>query len=202
MRLTPAEVELQRVRIIESAINEFAKKGYAATRMEDIAKKAGISRSPLYYHFNSKKDLFDEVFDIYCRKLEEAEEAAYKMDGSFFDRLYRCIVDSIQVMDADIGKLSNNLQSHKEELEKSCQRYELMHRRSKELKIRMYTEAVKSGELVQDCDPEMLYDLSFLIFRGAMARKGSADFIKYDNERIECVVKEFVEMVRNYYGKE
>ena len=45
--------EIERV-----AFREFAKKGYAATRTDDIAAKAGISKGTVYLYFDSKEALF------------------------------------------------------------------------------------------------------------------------------------------------
>lgn len=48
--------------ILEAARKVFTHKGYAAARMDDIAKEAGINRALLHYYFRSKDKLFDLVF--------------------------------------------------------------------------------------------------------------------------------------------
>src|SRR5918912_1067918 len=45
-------------RIIQSAIENFAKNGFDKTRMEDIAASAGLAKGTLYLYFKSKEDLF------------------------------------------------------------------------------------------------------------------------------------------------
>ena len=48
----------ERRRVIEEAASElFAERGYAATRLEDIATAAGVTKQLLYQHFSSKKEL-------------------------------------------------------------------------------------------------------------------------------------------------
>jgi TetR/AcrR family transcriptional regulator, repressor for uid operon len=47
-----------REKIIESAIECFAKTGFDRTKMEDIANIAGVSKGTLYLYFRSKEDLF------------------------------------------------------------------------------------------------------------------------------------------------
>ncbi|MCX7285330.1 MAG: TetR/AcrR family transcriptional regulator [Novosphingobium sp.] len=54
-RVTPAD---RRDRIIEAAREEFATHGFALARMEDVAKRVGISRAALYLAFDSKEALF------------------------------------------------------------------------------------------------------------------------------------------------
>lgn len=47
--------------IMDAALALFAEKGYAATKMEDIAKRAGVTRGTPYLYFQSKDDLFREI---------------------------------------------------------------------------------------------------------------------------------------------
>lgn len=54
-RVTPAD---RRERILDAAREEFAERGFAAARMEDVAKRVGISRAALYLAFDSKEALF------------------------------------------------------------------------------------------------------------------------------------------------
>jgi|SRR6185312_11701909 len=44
--------------ILEAALASFAEKGFAATRMDDIARRAGVSKGTLYLYFDSKQALF------------------------------------------------------------------------------------------------------------------------------------------------
>src|SRR5246500_3383847 len=48
-------------RILRTAIREFAKHGYAGARVERILKRANVSPRSLYYHFGSKRGLYDAV---------------------------------------------------------------------------------------------------------------------------------------------
>lgn len=50
--------------IIDAAISEFAKNGYAGASISQIAKKAGLVKSSLYSHFESKSDLFCECVKV------------------------------------------------------------------------------------------------------------------------------------------
>lgn len=44
--------------ILEAALREFALNGFAATHMEDIARRAGITKGTIYLYYQSKEDLF------------------------------------------------------------------------------------------------------------------------------------------------
>lgn len=47
--------------ITEAALACFAERGFAATRLDDIAKRAGITRGTLYLYFPNKEELFKAV---------------------------------------------------------------------------------------------------------------------------------------------
>lgn len=47
--------------ITAAAFAAFAEKGYAATRVEEVAKRAGVSKGLLYLYFRTKEELFKAV---------------------------------------------------------------------------------------------------------------------------------------------
>jgi AcrR family transcriptional regulator len=47
--------------IIAAGLDSFAERGFAATRLDDIATRAGVTRGTLYLYFPSKEDLFKAV---------------------------------------------------------------------------------------------------------------------------------------------
>lgn len=53
--------EARPAELIEAGLAEFAEKGYAATRMEDIAARADVVKGTIYLYFESKEALFKEA---------------------------------------------------------------------------------------------------------------------------------------------
>jgi AcrR family transcriptional regulator len=49
--------------ILSAALELFAKKGFSATRAEDIAKKANVSKGLIFVHFHTKEDILKTIFD-------------------------------------------------------------------------------------------------------------------------------------------
>ena len=47
--------------ILAAALESFAARGFAATRIEDVAARAGISKGTLYLYFDGKEELFKAV---------------------------------------------------------------------------------------------------------------------------------------------
>jgi AcrR family transcriptional regulator len=70
--------------ITEAAFAAFADKGYAATKVEDVARRAGVSKGLLYLYFRTKEELFKAVVrsvviprvDSLQRELEHSELSA------------------------------------------------------------------------------------------------------------------------------
>lgn len=54
--------------ILDAARKVFTQKGFAASRMEDIAQVAGINRALLHYYFRCKEKLFDIIFQQRIRE--------------------------------------------------------------------------------------------------------------------------------------
>ena len=47
--------------IVEAAFEEFIARGFAATRLDDVAKRAGVAKGTIYLHFKDKEALFEEL---------------------------------------------------------------------------------------------------------------------------------------------
>ena len=62
----------RREQILGAATRAFARAGFAATSLDDVAAEAGITRVILYRHFESKADLYRAVLDRACTRLAEA----------------------------------------------------------------------------------------------------------------------------------
>lgn len=50
-----------KTRILENAVRIFSEKGFHGTSMRDIASASECSLPTLYYHYNSKSELFEEI---------------------------------------------------------------------------------------------------------------------------------------------
>lgn len=64
----------RRTAFLMAAMDEFFDKGFEAARVDDIAKRAGLSKGTLYLYFKSKEELFQGLIDMAAApKLEEME---------------------------------------------------------------------------------------------------------------------------------
>lgn len=83
--------------ILEAAIRVFARQGYHATRVADIADEAGVAYGLVYHYFRSKEAVMTELFTERWSLLLAASEELYERDIPARDKLdgiARFIIDS------------------------------------------------------------------------------------------------------------
>ncbi len=72
--------------IIAAALDLFVERGFAATRLDDVAARAGVSKGTLYLYFENKEDLFKAVVrGSLLPVLQHGEELVAKYSGSSAD---------------------------------------------------------------------------------------------------------------------
>lgn len=74
--------DVRRASILDAAIVEFARSGYAGTSTESIATRAGISQPYLFRLFGTKKELFIATYSMVTTRIEDAFRAVTaELDG-------------------------------------------------------------------------------------------------------------------------
>lgn len=80
--------------ILDAALSLFTEKGFAATRMSDVAKQAGISKGTLYLYFESKEAIFHEVIqEMITPKIARIEQLAEQHEGPTIELLTLLIMN-------------------------------------------------------------------------------------------------------------
>ena len=86
--LTPADGSRRRRKearpheLLDAAMALFVEKGFAATRSEEVAARAGVSKGTLYLYFPSKEDLFKAVIRTHLTApIAEGQARADQFDG-------------------------------------------------------------------------------------------------------------------------
>jgi AcrR family transcriptional regulator len=74
--------------LLDAALELFVEKGFAATRSEEVAARAGVSKGTLYLYFQSKEELFKAVVRSNLSSLiAQGQDAVDAYDGSSADLL-------------------------------------------------------------------------------------------------------------------
>lgn len=98
--ITPGKREQQkearRIAIIDAALEEFTAQGFTATKLDDVAVRAGIGKGTIYLYFDSKESLFEEVVrrnlfpgrDLAMKNFDEFEGTASEQLSYHFRNMY------------------------------------------------------------------------------------------------------------------
>ena len=76
-----------RERLLETAIDMFAEKGYAGTSVREIVEHAGVSKPVLYYYFKSKEGLFLAILEMAENLQKELLDRVLASGGNVLERL-------------------------------------------------------------------------------------------------------------------
>ncbi|MDJ0816121.1 MAG: TetR/AcrR family transcriptional regulator [Desulfobacterales bacterium] len=88
-----------RERLLETATELFAEKGYAATSVREIVERAGVSKPVLYYYFKSKEGLFYAILEWAAEVQQDILNEIFEAPGTVKDRfifLYRRVQEGIR----------------------------------------------------------------------------------------------------------
>jgi AcrR family transcriptional regulator len=92
--------------ILAAALASFAERGFAATRLEDVAARAGISKGTLYLYFKGKEELFEAVVRAtLLPNLKRVESFAATFEGPSALLLERLLLTIAGVMDSRVGAI-------------------------------------------------------------------------------------------------
>lgn len=70
--MTRQRSDEQRKRQIRAAATRcFVRRGYASTRLLDIAREAGLSKGGVYFHYRAKEQLFHDIIDAHLQTLHD-----------------------------------------------------------------------------------------------------------------------------------
>ncbi len=78
--------------LLDAALALFVEKGFAATRVEEVAARAGVSKGTLFLYFDSKEELFKAVVhENLAGRFVEWNEEFERFDGDSADMLRYCL---------------------------------------------------------------------------------------------------------------
>jgi AcrR family transcriptional regulator len=75
-----AKAAERRNAILKAALDEFSERGFAAARLDDVARRAGVAKGTIYLYFKDKEALFQELVRFQIGPVVGALEAALASD--------------------------------------------------------------------------------------------------------------------------
>ncbi|HEY5659269.1 MAG TPA: TetR/AcrR family transcriptional regulator [Gaiellaceae bacterium] len=140
--------------ILDAAVRVFARKGYHASRVGDIAEEAGVAHGLLYHYFRSKDELLETIFRETWRDVLDAVRVVEETDESARERLagvakillraWRRDPDLVRVLVREVTR-STGLQRRVDEIDQAFAALE-----------RIIAGGQEDGEFRADVDPRMV----------------------------------------------
>ena len=112
-------------KIFETSMELFAKKGYEATSIEEITSIVGVAKGTLYYHFSSKEEIFNFLFEEGIKLLKNSIEIKTSKLNNSIDKLKAIILIQIKIIvkyENFISILLNEIWGQ-EQRNKKCREY-------------------------------------------------------------------------------
>jgi TetR/AcrR family acrAB operon transcriptional repressor len=101
MKRTQEEAAQTRQSLLDAALTTFSRQGFAATRLEDVAEAAGVTRGAIYHHFGSKADLFLALIEDASARGSTVISDAIAQGGSFVTITRRVLERALSLLEDD-----------------------------------------------------------------------------------------------------
>lgn len=90
-KITANEIPTKEV-ILQIAIGLFLKDGFQKVSVDDIAKEAGMTKATVYYHFETKAELFKEAMVMLMGRIREHIKILLESEKPLYERLLDVII--------------------------------------------------------------------------------------------------------------
>jgi TetR/AcrR family transcriptional regulator, acrAB operon repressor len=101
MRNTREDAEQTIRALLDAALKVFSREGYAAARLEDVAKEAGVTRGAIYRIFGSKPALFSRLVEETAEDGQADLAQAVRVGGSTQEILRNTLVGTLHRTQTD-----------------------------------------------------------------------------------------------------
>lgn len=91
----------RREEILLAATRVFARKGYAATRIEDVAIEAGIAKGTAYIYFGSRDEMLVAAFEVLEKELLASVRLVLEKDDPALTRLRTMVLTILSGLEAE-----------------------------------------------------------------------------------------------------
>lgn len=87
--------------ILEAAFEEFSEKGFVGTRLEDVARRAGVTKGTIYVYFPTKEALFLALTEAFAEEMSGRIEAFLETAPQTGEALAEAAMDHIHAQLSD-----------------------------------------------------------------------------------------------------
>jgi AcrR family transcriptional regulator len=158
-------------KIIQAAIQSFSQTGFDRTKMEDIAKRLGLSKGTIYLYFASKEDLFLGICEYYLRVLKNRQHSTvfstredFLLDAeSFYDEFQKLEQGNDKIMLEMVVESTRNAKLRKAMYEHRLKVYDAV--------VEHLNKHMEKGIIRKDIDSAGLASAFVALYDGLTASK-------------------------------
>jgi len=146
-----------RTKIIETAMELFAQKGFEVTSVADICEGAGVSKGAFYHHFPSKQAIFQQGMEEWVASIDRQMALVRESEVNVPEALAQMTQMMPEVYRAAMGGLPMFLEflSHSYRDPDILQAMASPHRRYREFFTQMIQDGIDEGSL-GEVDPDLI----------------------------------------------
>ncbi len=151
----PKKSDRTRQAILNAAAKLFKERGYTATTLRDVADEAGMKAGSIYYHFDSKDAIMDEVLDTGIRAVYGAVKEAIEAcedDANYREKINASVHAHLKMLLSQGDFISANLRLYSQLPEEIRARHQKVRHEYADLWDQLLTEAKNSGYLRKDTE--------------------------------------------------
>ncbi len=202
---TEFEKAQRREKLLDAAIEIFFQKGFHATRLEDIAKQAGLSKGTLYLYFENKESIFLALIERlalssvhkltqHLQDFDESEQSIEKIFSGLFDEIIYILVDTqlpklIKIMIGDSQNFPVIVQHYKQNIiDVALSQLALFLEKAHQKKLLNVPEPIITAQII--ISPFILSVLMQVLFFGEDKQA--------DRARVQALLKIHQKMLINY----
>lgn len=156
--------------LLKSAVGEFAAKGLAGARIDEIAQRAGVNKQLVYHYFGSKDELYRAALELVYAEIRERERALHLGDlppQAAMERLIGFSFDYLAEHPEFLALLNDENRQEARHI-RGSERLEEMHSPLVALLKETLERGAEEGVFRRDLEPVQLYisvaGLSYFFF--------------------------------------
>ncbi|MFI0454125.1 TetR/AcrR family transcriptional regulator [Actinomadura sp. 6N118] len=148
----------RRAELLATAAEVFAEQGYSATTVRKVADAAGILGGSLYYHFDSKESMADEILSTFLDEMWAAYDRVLASGLGARETLEALVVESFRSIDRHRPAVVI-YQNESKHLATSERFHYLLEsrRRFEEMWLSLLDRGIEEGEFRPDLDRSLVY---------------------------------------------
>lgn len=151
-----------RDRILHEAISLFCEKGYDAANLQEIADRIGTTRTPVYYYYNSKQQLYMEAVKYYLSE----KQARYSRIACENRDFWSWVQAHLEIACQTLPETTFFNVFDRKEFEGLAEWNEEVCDHIREMKFKRVRKAIQQGELPKDTDETLFVNSLYVMAYG------------------------------------